>query len=78
MTDTTDLHSTPRGATPARDWVKTLAGYRNPNQLRSAFELGATIIPFVILWALAWWSLSVSYWLAFGISLFNAACDSSR
>lgn len=73
MTDTTDLHSTPRGATPARDWVKTLAGYRDPNQLRSAFELGATVIPFVILWALAWWSLSVSYWLAFGISLFNAA-----
>lgn len=73
MTDTTDLHSTPRGATPARDWVKTLAGYRDPNQLRSAFELGATVIPFVILWALAWWSLSVSYWLAFSISLFNAA-----
>ncbi|EBA18547.1 probable fatty acid desaturase protein [Roseobacter sp. SK209-2-6] len=56
----------------ARDWVKILAQYREPNLGRSSFELAVTALPFLALWALAWWSLSVSYWLAFGISLLNA------
>ncbi|MGI9368321.1 MAG: fatty acid desaturase [Ruegeria sp.] len=60
-------------ATIARDWVSTLAKYREPNQLRSAFELGVSLIPFLLLWVLAWMSLSVSYWLALAISMFNAA-----
>lgn len=59
--------------TVARDWVSTLAKYREPNQPRSWFELGATIVPFIALWALAWMSLSVSYWLAFAVSVLNAA-----
>ncbi len=57
----------------ARDWVKVLAKYRDPSAGRSLFELGVTIGPFVLLWALAWWSLSVSYWLTLAISLVNAA-----
>ena len=59
--------------TAARDWVTTLAKYREPDQLRSAFELGVSIVPFFALWALSWMSLSVSYWLAFAISVLNAA-----
>lgn len=56
----------------ARDWVKILAQYREPSLGRSSFELAVTALPFLALWALAWWSLSVSYWLAFGMSLLNA------
>ncbi|NOD36975.1 MULTISPECIES: fatty acid desaturase [unclassified Ruegeria] len=59
--------------TAARDWVTTLAKYREPDQLRSTFELGVSIVPFFALWALSWMSLSVSYWLAFAISVLNAA-----
>ncbi|APX14884.1 MULTISPECIES: fatty acid desaturase [Phaeobacter] len=57
----------------ARDWVKILAQYREPNMLRSLFELTVTVVPFVLLWALAWWSLSVSYWLTLGLSVLIAA-----
>jgi omega-6 fatty acid desaturase (delta-12 desaturase) len=57
----------------AREWVKILAQYRDPNAGRSIFELAVTIGPFVALWALAWWSLSISAWLALGISIVNAA-----
>lgn len=57
----------------AKDWVRILAEYREPSSLRSWTELTITIGPFVLLWALAWWSLSYSYWLTFAISLFNAA-----
>ncbi len=68
-----DLTHGSNDATTSRDWVKILANYREPNQLRSVFETAVSIIPFVLLWALAWWTLSVSYWLAFGISVLNAA-----
>ncbi|PWE32525.1 fatty acid desaturase [Maritimibacter sp. 55A14] len=57
----------------AKDWVKVLARYREPNHLRSAFELAVSLVPFLILWALAWWSISVSYWLAMGLSVVNGA-----
>ncbi len=57
----------------ARDWVKILATYREPNALRSSFELGVTLGPFVLLWVLAWWSLSVSIWLTLALSICNAA-----
>ncbi len=57
----------------ARDWVKILSGYREPSAWRSFFELGVTLGAFVGLWALAWWSLSISAWLTLAISLCNAA-----
>ncbi len=57
----------------AKDWVRILAEYREPSSWRSCFEVIVTIGPFVLLWAIAWWSMSYSYWLTFAISLFNAA-----
>ncbi|WP_299025201.1 fatty acid desaturase [uncultured Sulfitobacter sp.] len=58
---------------PAREWVKVLANYREPHTGRSFYELGITLGPFVALWALAWWSLSISAWLTLAISICNAA-----
>lgn len=57
----------------ARDWVAILARYRDPNTMRSLFELAVTLVPFFLLWALAWWALDVSYWLAAAIATVNAA-----
>lgn len=57
----------------AKAWVKVLSKYREPSTLRSLFELGVTLGPFVLLWGLAWWSLSISGWLTLGLSLLNAA-----
>ncbi|MEQ5829237.1 fatty acid desaturase [Sulfitobacter sp. NFXS29] len=56
----------------ARDWVRVLARYREPSTWRSSLELAITLGPFVLLWALAWWALSISGWLTLGISLVNA------
>ncbi len=61
------------GIREAKDWVRILAEYREPSSLRSCIELCITIGPFVLFWAIAWWSLSYSYWLTLAISLFNAA-----
>jgi acyl-lipid omega-6 desaturase (Delta-12 desaturase) len=55
----------------ARDWVQVLAKYRDPSVSRSIAELLVTLVPFFLLWALAWACLSVSYWLAFGLAVLN-------
>jgi omega-6 fatty acid desaturase (delta-12 desaturase) len=62
--------STPESA---RQWVSTLAKYRDPNTGRSLFELAVSVLPFITLATLAWLSLSVSYGLALVLSLFNGA-----
>ncbi len=73
MSTLSDASETQPVIRDAKDWVRILAEYREPSGLRSCLELAITIGPFVLLWALAWWSLSYSYWLTLGISLFNAA-----
>ncbi|MEW2914361.1 fatty acid desaturase [Leisingera sp. JC11] len=73
MSKTQDRNQPQAAARTARDWVKILAQYREPNPLRSSFELAVTVVPFLLLWALAWWSLSVSYWLTLAISVLIAA-----
>ena len=72
MTNPSEASQAQPCETAPRDWVKILSDYREPNQLRSAFELGVSFVPFVLLWFLAWWSLSISYWLTFAISVINA------
>ncbi|MBA3323805.1 MAG: fatty acid desaturase [Rhodobacteraceae bacterium] len=57
----------------ARDWVGVLARYRDPSHRRSLFELAVSLAPFIALWALAWWALAFSYWLAAGLALLNGA-----
>lgn len=63
-----DTSQTPRSA---REWLTTLARYREPSTQRSLFELGATLVPFLALWALAWMALSISPWLALAVALLN-------
>ena len=48
---------------PARNWMRVLAAYRQPILSRSLFEIAVTLGPFILLWTLAWWSISVSYFL---------------
>jgi acyl-lipid omega-6 desaturase (Delta-12 desaturase) len=63
--------SEPSAPESARHWVRILAQYREPVTWRSIFEIGVSFGPFLALWALAWWSLSFSYWLAFALSCLN-------
>lgn len=51
---------------------RVLSKYREPIALRSVSELGTTVGPFFLIFAAAWWSLSVSPWLALALSALNA------
>lgn len=66
----TSAEESPRAA---RDWIKVLSEYRDPNAWRSSFEVAVTLGPFIALWALAWWAYSISGWLTLAISLCNSA-----
>jgi omega-6 fatty acid desaturase (delta-12 desaturase) len=55
----------------ARQWVIKLARYRDPSTMRSVFELLVTLVPFLMLWALAWMALEVSPWLSLAIAVLN-------
>lgn len=55
----------------AKDWVRILAKYREPSTRCSIVELLVTLVPFVLLWGLAWASMSISYWLTLGLSMLN-------
>lgn len=59
-------------ATPA-DWARVLIRYREPSAARSWFELVITLVPFVAIWAIAWWLVSISPALALLLALGNAA-----
>lgn len=52
-------------------WVRVLARYREPSTRRSLLELAATLVPFVLLWVLAWVSLDISIWLTLAIAVAN-------
>ncbi len=54
MSDQTELTGHQPEARAARDWIKVLAKYREPNASRSTYELAITIGPFLSLWVLAW------------------------
>lgn len=52
-----------------RDWLAIVARYREPNVRRSIVEIIITAIPFLVLWAVAWAALSVSFWLMLLIAI---------
>jgi omega-6 fatty acid desaturase (delta-12 desaturase) len=59
--------------TDARAWTKILARYRQPSTGRGIVEIAITVVPLAALWALAWATLDIGYWLALPLAI-AAAC----
>ena len=55
--------STDTSTKPEINWKAMLAPYQKPVAWRSIFQLANTALPFVGLWLLMLWSLTVGYWL---------------
>ncbi len=58
-------------AKPARDWVRTLAAFRDPSYVRSFAEIAITALPFLAIWAAAWWAMDISVWLSLVLAAVN-------
>ncbi|MFB9151067.1 fatty acid desaturase [Roseovarius ramblicola] len=59
-------------APAASDWTRSLMKYRQPMPSRSIFELAVTLAPFVGIWAVAWWMVSISPLLAMALAVANS------
>ena len=64
-------HSARPAATPteARGWTQILSRYRQPSDGRGIVEIAITVVPLVVLWALAWFALKQGYWLSLLITV---------
>ncbi|SEN62001.1 omega-6 fatty acid desaturase (delta-12 desaturase) [Loktanella fryxellensis] len=63
--------TTPAPPETARDWVRILAAYRDPDTRRSAWELSITLAAFAALWVAAWFALQVHWSLALAVGIVN-------
>lgn len=50
-----------------QSWRSCVAPYTEPNNLRSAWQVANSMIPYLLLWAAMYWSLSYSYWLTLAL-----------
>lgn len=71
MTHTHHAHAAHPTPEHARDWVRVLAKYRDPDTARSVFELGITLVGFFALWTAAAFALKISIPLAILLAVIN-------
>lgn len=73
------LNSQPRPVADAipdertpQEWVRVLAGYRDPHHGRSFLELGISVLPLLAIWGLAFWLYQYSVLASLALALANA------
>ncbi len=54
------------------DWPNRVKKYQVPNTKKAIVQMLNSFLPFVAVWGLMYWSLSVSYWLTIGLGFLNA------
>ncbi|MBU0983691.1 MAG: fatty acid desaturase [candidate division Zixibacteria bacterium] len=52
--------------------TRELAAFQHPSRLKSSWQLVNTLVPYVGLWALAYYALQYSFWAALPVILLNA------
>jgi len=57
--------------TPAGNssWKEAVARYQNPVLRSSIWQLGNSLVPYLVLWGLMIWSLSISYWITLALAV---------
>jgi len=50
-------------------WKKAVAKHRTPSLRSSLWQLGNSIMPYLILWGAMVWSLNISYWITLALAL---------
>lgn len=70
---TRKMPSTPQfGAADKAAWRESVEKYRRPSTAKALWQLANTLIPYAALWALLYFSLSVSWWLAAPLAVLAA------
>ncbi len=53
-------------------WKEIVAKYQTPAHWRAVWQVVNSVVPYATLWALMYWSLSVSYWIAIPLAILAA------
>jgi acyl-lipid omega-6 desaturase (Delta-12 desaturase) len=59
-------------ASPAKDWRDIISRYNYPDHLKSWWQVINSVVPYIGLWVLMFYSLQVSYWLTLLLSVLAA------
>lgn len=54
------------------NWKELVAPFQRPTTARSVWQLVNTLVPYVALWGLMYWSVGVSYWLTLPLAILAA------
>src|SRR3954470_6773132 len=67
-----DTHLT-ESASEAANWKQIVARYQKPSVPRAIWQLVNTIVPFVALWVLMYFTMSISWWLTIPLAILAGA-----
>lgn len=54
------------------NWVKIMRLYNRPNSFKSIVQILNSVLPYLGLWVLMYYSLTISYWFTFALSILAA------
>ncbi len=55
------------------EWKKIVAIYQKPSTPRALWQIVNTLVPYVLLWFLMYWSLAVSWWVTIPLAILAGA-----
>jgi acyl-lipid omega-6 desaturase (Delta-12 desaturase) len=67
-----DVASVPPAAVGAA-WKAIVARFQRPDALRASWQLLNTLGPYVLLWGLCYWTMSISWWLTIPLAVLAGA-----
>ncbi len=65
-------HLARRNPPPAVSWKEAVAEHRKPVLRSSLWQLGNSVLPYLALWGLMIWTLSISYWITLALAVVAA------
>ena len=55
-----------------KNWPKIVGRYQQPNTKKAVIQILNSFLPFLGIWTVMYWSLSISYWLTLALAIINA------
>ena len=69
-----DLNTTPvENESDTANWKQIVARYQKPSTLRATWQIVNTLVPFLALWVLMYFTMSISWWLTVPLAILAGA-----
>ncbi|MDZ4290227.1 MAG: hypothetical protein U0984_19830, partial [Prosthecobacter sp.] len=51
------------------EWKKIVAQYQTPSVARATWQIVNTLVPYILLWVLMYWTVQISWWLTIPLAM---------